>query len=45
MPPGRILSLLSTEGDSEMTLEERYANDAYLLELYKEKLLEPGWAG
>ena len=28
-----------------MTLEERYANDPWLLELYKEKLLEPGWAG
>ena len=30
---------------SEMTLEERYANDPWLLELYREKLLEPGWAG
>ena len=28
-----------------MTLEERYANDPWLLELHKEKLLEPGWAG
>jgi len=28
-----------------MTLEERYANDPWTLELYKEKLLEPGWAG
>lgn len=28
-----------------MTLEESYANDPWLLELYKEKLLEPGWAG
>jgi len=28
-----------------MTLEERYKNDPWLLELYKEKLLEPGWAG
>ncbi|MFO7773833.1 MAG: hypothetical protein R6V59_07885 [Dehalococcoidia bacterium] len=28
-----------------MTLEERYANDPWQLELYKEKLLEPGWAG
>ena len=28
-----------------MTLEERYANDPWLLKLYKEKLLEPGWAG
>ena len=32
------------EGD-EMTLEERYANDPWQLEHYKEKLLEPGWAG
>ena len=30
---------------SNVTLEERYANDSELLELYKEKLLEPGWAG
>jgi len=28
-----------------MTLEERYANDPWLLEHYKEGLLEPGWAG
>ena len=28
-----------------MTLEERYANDPWLLEFYKEELLEPGWAG
>jgi len=28
-----------------MTLEERYANDPEFLEFYKEKLLEPGWAG
>jgi len=28
-----------------MTLDERYANDPWTLELYKEKLLEPGWAG
>ena len=28
-----------------MTLEERYANDPWTLEFYKEKLLEPGWAG
>ena len=28
-----------------MTLEERYKNDPWLLELYKEKLLEAGWAG
>jgi len=28
-----------------MTLEERYADASWLLELYKEKLLEPGWAG
>ena len=28
-----------------MTLEERYANDPWQLELYREKLLEPGWAG
>jgi hypothetical protein len=28
-----------------MSLEERYANDPQLLEFYKQKLLEPGWAG
>ena len=28
-----------------MPLEERHANDPWLLELYKENLLEPGWAG
>ncbi len=28
-----------------MTLEERHANDPDFLEFYKEKLLEPGWAG
>jgi len=28
-----------------MTLEERYANDTWQIELYNEKLLEPGWAG
>ena len=28
-----------------MTLEERYANDPWLLEYYREGLLEPGWAG
>lgn len=28
-----------------MTLEERYADDIRLLEFYKTKLLEPGWAG
>ncbi len=28
-----------------MTLEERYRNDPWFLEFYKEKLLEPGWAG
>jgi hypothetical protein len=28
-----------------MTLEERYATDPWLLEYYKESLLEPGWAG
>ena len=28
-----------------MTLEERYANDPWLLEFYKEGLLEPGWGG
>jgi hypothetical protein len=28
-----------------MTVEERYANDAWTLEFYKAKLLEPGWAG
>jgi len=27
------------------TLEERYASDPSLLEFYKKKLLEPGWAG
>ena len=28
-----------------MSLEERYANDPTLLNLYKKNLLEPGWAG
>jgi len=28
-----------------MTLEERYANDPEFLKFYREKLLEPGWAG
>ena len=28
-----------------MTLEERYAGDSRLLDFYKRKLLEPGWAG
>ncbi len=28
-----------------MTLEERYANDPDFLGFYKEKLLDPGWAG
>jgi len=27
------------------TLEERYRDDPELLEWYKRKLLEPGWAG
>ena len=45
MLPGQILSLLSTGEGNEMTLEERYANDPWQLEHYKEELLEPGWAG
>ena len=28
-----------------MSLEERYANDPKLLNLYKKNLPEPGWAG
>jgi len=28
-----------------MTLEERHASNPWLLEYYKEGLLEPGWAG
>jgi len=28
-----------------MTLEKRYTDDPEFLEFYKEKLLEPGWAG
>jgi hypothetical protein len=28
-----------------MSLEERYANDPKLLNLYKKKFPEPGWAG
>jgi hypothetical protein len=28
-----------------MSLEERYANHPELLGFYKQKLLEPGWAG
>ncbi len=27
------------------TLEERYKDDPKLLDLYKRKLLKPGWAG
>jgi len=30
---------------SVTTLEERYADDPGFLEFYREKLLEPGWAG
>ena len=37
--------MLFTGGGNEMALEERYANDPWLLEFYKENLLEPGWAG
>ena len=33
------------EGSSQMTLEERHANNPWLLNFYKEGLLEPGWAG
>ena len=32
-------------GSGEMTLEEIYAGDSNLLKLYREKLIEPGWAG
>lgn len=28
-----------------MTLEERYADDPILLNFYRRKLLQPGWAG
>ena len=28
-----------------MPLEEQYANDPDLLDFYRKKLLEPGWAG
>ena len=45
MLPGRILISLSTGENSRMTLEERYANNPWLLKLYREKLLEPRWAG
>jgi hypothetical protein len=45
MLPGRILILLSTPDGTEVTLEERYANDQWLLGFCKDKLLEPGWAG
>lgn len=37
--------LLSTVEVTEMSLEEQYANDPEPLEFYKQKLLEPGWAG
>ena len=30
---------------SEISLEERYADDPEFLELYRENLLKPGWAG
>ncbi len=45
MLPGRILILLSTPDDNEVTLEERYANDLWLLGFYKDKLFDPGWSG
>jgi len=28
-----------------VTLEERYANDLWLLGFYKDKLFDPGWPG
>ena len=28
-----------------VTLDEKYADDPWLLEFYKNKLLIPGWAG
>lgn len=43
--PGRILILLSTPDDNEVTLEERYANAPWLLASYKDRLLESEWAG
>lgn len=42
---GPILILLSTLDDNEVTLEERHANDPWLLGICKDKLLEPGWPG
>ena len=45
MLPGRILILLSMPDDNEVTLEERYANALWLLAFYKDRLLEPEWAG
>lgn len=43
--PGETRSALSTEADSQMTLEERYSDNPWLLEFYEEGLLESGWAG
>lgn len=43
--PGRILISPSTLDDDEVIFEERYANDPWLLELHKERLIEPRWAG
>ena len=42
---GGIPNALSTVTDNQMTLEERYANDPWLLEYYRKNLLELGWAG
>lgn len=46
MLPGQTLILLSmAEKSNAMSFEEKYANDPQLLDFYKQKLLEPGWAG
>lgn len=42
---GGIPNALYMVTDNQMTLEERYANDPWLLEYYRKNLLEPGWAG
>jgi hypothetical protein len=43
---GRILIVLSTVEESNITsFKELYDNAPQLLDFYKQKLLEPGWAG
>ena len=45
MPLGQTLILPCMVRSDKATLEERYENDPELLAFYKQKLLQPGWAG